>query len=202
MIHLRAVDFWNCERRRSKHKRYDIRWEIGRSRNFRVPVPVRTTRRAPLINSTSLMKNQLWVNRCCSIRHSLSVLVLLSWRFDRFFDFLLFFLFLVLALKSFERRWSITATEIWIIGQKAFSSRDYKENRSAVCGQNRNGYSGDKLHCATHRDTQQIMMNFHVLLNFTILFERFMAKTNCKHHEWNMMHFSVERRKCFTIARH
>lgn len=36
---------------------------------------------------------------------------------------------------------------------------------------NRNGYSGDKLHCVvTHRDTPQIMMDFHVLLNFTILF--------------------------------
>jgi hypothetical protein len=39
-----------------------------------------------------------------------------------------------------------------------------------MCGENGNGYSGDKLHCVTHRDTQQIMMDFHVLLNFTILF--------------------------------
>lgn len=75
------------------------------------------------------------------------------------------------------------------------------ENRSDLWAQNGNGYSIDELHCATHQDTQQIMMIFHVLLNFTILSARFMAETNCQQHEWNMMHIAVERRKCFAMAR-
>jgi hypothetical protein len=96
-----------------------------------------------------------------------------------------FFSFLVLALKSFISSRNIASTgdddllqatenmNYWTT-KKHFQVKNVgieindEKLLAFLSGENGNGYSGDKLHCATHRDTLQIMMDFHVLLNFTI----------------------------------